>query len=101
MSWHALAANSKAGGQKTPPRSHHSILWSGSPGYLIRGCTSSSWDAAGSANGTSTTWITPWCGLLGLPGSSSYGLAVFRNSVSPQVGPGRSGYEDTYTSSLG
>src|ERR671918_1005810 len=57
-------------------------------------------DASGLSSGTSTTWITPWSGLLGLPGSSSYGLAVFRYSVSPHVGPAPSGYDDTYTSRL-
>ena len=41
------------------------------------------------------TWITPCSGFAGSPGSPSYGLAVFWNSVSPQVGPARSGYDET------
>src|ERR687895_2803143 len=111
MSWHATAAGSITPGQgfgcpvsgfrPVTWRSHQSIFRSGSPGYLIRGCWFSSLEAAGLFSGTSTTWMTPWSGLLGLPGSSSYGFALFWYSGLPHVGPGRSGYDDTYTSSLG
>ncbi len=48
--------------------------------------------AAGSFSGTSRTWITLCSGPVG--GSSSYGLAVFANSVSPQVGPAPNGYDE-------
>src|ERR687891_1187859 len=51
--------------------------------------------AAGLFSGTERTWITPCRGPVG--GSSSYGLAVFANSVSPQVGPAPSGYDELYT----
>src|SRR5919109_314154 len=89
MSWQAIAAGSKGGLGR--PFSPHSILPSGSPGYVIRG-EAISVVAAGLLSGTEMTWITPWSGPVG--GSSSNGLAVFANSVSPQVGPAPSGYDE-------